>query len=1157
MQGSQLSKTVVVDPDIKGVARSTHDRELRLALSLRGGVSLAVWIGGAVAELDRLKRAPNVPSASAASGVEGVYTKLRNLANYNSVTIDVITGASAGGLNGVLYTASLVYGFEFEKIAQIWVQWTDIEALSRETHGFVSEQARSLLDGDGYFLKLVEDQLSKLVAEGTDAVDLEALGTDDPRLELLLTATLADPVQLRFSLDRFADILDSRRSAFFHFGHLGEIGGPFSNFGAPSDQDATDLTIKQLALAARASSSFPFAFEPATVGGQHTDKPDVPMNEVFSEDATAAVEVIDGGTLDNIPVAKAIDAIAAAPAQGPTNRWLIYLHPSPEAEKASSAGPSAVDKKGLRTVITNLRTAANAAISQESLGDDLIELEQHNAGVFDRRATRDAIISSALHGGTTPVEILDPAGPWMEKATENWLAVEASRIITLAETPREASVRRAMRSMVIPPRWKTADYRRLRRQAVPALKSPDPRNQSLQSDRPCLPDLIEITETLLGWANALQSVHLEDSSLTQTKLAKRQLYRVRLLLDTLTSVWEDEWIEGTGGQRPSDLDAHIRERHTKALRRSESAKVDAWVRVRANIEDPGTDDPRDADAIFHRALARLTSEATSPDSPRTAVCEDLWVFLVRIVRVLDEATKSLVSDDDVILPLDIQWIQKEPESAETLKALAIVLSSQLGRAPSSSSSIEFARLSGANNTELQEFFGDIPLTAKDKLIGNELANFGAFFSAKGRANDWMWGRIDATKTIVDVVLAGWQSPSKQDPVQEIKDIITHPFPDGNSTEKTENWDNWCERHWTAEKEEEIREEVAARVKSFTNEELSEEERQSAELTKTKKLLTKRLQAEILAQHQPWVDKIEEAAHTEECPLPNNYRDPNSLAKLKTSEADTFIREFAIPASIDPTRWASIGMRLGLVTWRALTGKRWSTWLFALKPLYLYVLAIAVQPRRALFAGMLGFGGLAVGDWQTYDMRVDALCCDTIADPQRSWQRVLAWLIVAFCVFALNRIESRQPDRTSETKKERVFHWARDVVSIVILIAVTHSVWADVVFDDAEWVLPPGIIVLAGAAVALLLFTFMKWQWHLAAVVFTVGLYVFWAWYAPGGNDGWWFERGGMSSGWWAIVGYLSVTYGVTLAMSRWDVFRPRPKLEPLNLDLSEAEPPRT
>jgi hypothetical protein len=32
-------------------------RELRLALGMRGGVSLAIWIGGACSEIDRVRRA--------------------------------------------------------------------------------------------------------------------------------------------------------------------------------------------------------------------------------------------------------------------------------------------------------------------------------------------------------------------------------------------------------------------------------------------------------------------------------------------------------------------------------------------------------------------------------------------------------------------------------------------------------------------------------------------------------------------------------------------------------------------------------------------------------------------------------------------------------------------------------------------------------------------------------------------------------------------------------------------------------------------------------------------------------------------------------------------------------------------------------------------
>ena len=53
---------------------------------------------------------------------------------------------------------------------------------------------------------------------------------------------------------------------------------------------------------------------------------------------------------------------------------------------------------------------------------------------------------------------------------------------------------------------------------------------------------------------------------------------------------------------------------------------------------------------------------------------------------------------------------------------------------------------------VDEWFG-LPAdpSAKDKLAGAQLANFGAFFSAKWRGNDWMWGRLDAAQGLVDLL----------------------------------------------------------------------------------------------------------------------------------------------------------------------------------------------------------------------------------------------------------------------------------------------------------------------------------------------------------------------------------------------------------------------
>jgi len=69
------------------VADGTGDgTTLRLALGMRGGVSLAVWIGGATSELDSLRAAAHDPSSSSAG--------LLALGGYTGVQIDVMSGAS-------------------------------------------------------------------------------------------------------------------------------------------------------------------------------------------------------------------------------------------------------------------------------------------------------------------------------------------------------------------------------------------------------------------------------------------------------------------------------------------------------------------------------------------------------------------------------------------------------------------------------------------------------------------------------------------------------------------------------------------------------------------------------------------------------------------------------------------------------------------------------------------------------------------------------------------------------------------------------------------------------------------------------------------------------------------------------------------------------
>ncbi len=72
---------------------------MRIALGIRGGVSLSVWIGGACREIDALR-----PSSQATGDL--FWARLLAISDVNDVIVDVMAGASAGGLNGVIYAAS-------------------------------------------------------------------------------------------------------------------------------------------------------------------------------------------------------------------------------------------------------------------------------------------------------------------------------------------------------------------------------------------------------------------------------------------------------------------------------------------------------------------------------------------------------------------------------------------------------------------------------------------------------------------------------------------------------------------------------------------------------------------------------------------------------------------------------------------------------------------------------------------------------------------------------------------------------------------------------------------------------------------------------------------------------------------------------------------
>src|SRR5262245_57971625 len=100
---------------------SDQDKEVRFGLVLYGGVSLAIYIYGVAYEFYRLVRASRGEEKNA-------WTEVLNAAGV-SATVDIVSGASAGGINGILLGKALAAGGSMDSVRSLWVDDADLSDL--------------------------------------------------------------------------------------------------------------------------------------------------------------------------------------------------------------------------------------------------------------------------------------------------------------------------------------------------------------------------------------------------------------------------------------------------------------------------------------------------------------------------------------------------------------------------------------------------------------------------------------------------------------------------------------------------------------------------------------------------------------------------------------------------------------------------------------------------------------------------------------------------------------------------------------------------------------------------------------------------------------------------------------------------------------------
>lgn len=768
----------------------TGKKELRLALGMRGGVSLAIWIGGACAEIDRLRK------ANADDDIE-FWPELLAVSDYDSVIVDVIAGASAGGLNGVLYAASQQYGFDLDLVRETWLRVAGLAELTRsETPDL------SVLDGDRKFLDVLDSELARLVGASTPPADR-------PRLDVQLSATLVTPIDRPAPGTADERLHDVRYMSRFHFAHEPR-SCEWTGTDFPTDD--TGGVVAKLALAGRATSSFPAAFEPAVVRSSRpatyldTAAPTsagryVDMRGVFADARGAARThdalsdddfiVADGGILDNIPLGKALTAVANATASRPTKRYLVYLHPTgpgeePEEPKPLVPAPSAgAVEYARRSALGVLTGAFGSRMQAETTLGDIAQMEALN---------RDGQLAGRMRKATLR-PVLDDGQSMVDLATSTLGRYELERSLgdaravgTLLQDPLGAIgtdvFPRTIAHCNGPVLIEDDCWR-----APIARWSPE-RREALE------PGLLEsFTDRLPGPADSGGIEKVFEAGTGPLERLVRLMIEWARHLDQPATASDDQDGPGALRQRLYDVAAFVR------LALAETRDL-AWVTCAAadptgvtwtpppvtRVDSLLHVDPKLAEEVCAELSGHPAVDARS--RLRTAMRERLHELVVldpegALAGTVDIRRKIV---DDVLVPIARRLVsvtvaeeddtpggllhralasargdlESGGQPARSVLAALEVLCYQEFLTGRPGGSIDFVRMSAANRTPLNDRFdglveldddgNKLRLTAARKLAGNELMNFAAFAKADWRANDWMWGRLDATATLVDLLV---------------------------------------------------------------------------------------------------------------------------------------------------------------------------------------------------------------------------------------------------------------------------------------------------------------------------------------------------------------------------------------------------------------------
>ena len=771
-------------------------QDLRFAVAMSGGVSLAVWMGGVAREMNLLQQASNSRmnenageplaqppvtdrAASPGGGPVGahgptwdaqsrdLYLKLLRLLDVK-VTVDVLSGTSAGGVNAALLGLSSAAGVDLARLRDLWLTTGSMDALLRDPG---EKNPPSLMQGD----KVLFNGLNQGIKALYDS------GRNDPRMAprepvdttVFITTTMMSGETSRFTDDYGTLVPDVDHHGLFTFGQ--DALAPKT--GTPS--------LTALALAARSSASFPGAFEPSFVPinsqiGAAQGIPERPDMAGFAN-MTRNHWVADGGLLANRPLTPLLAQVFSQPARGQVRRVLAFVVPDGGGTPSPAAQP-APDRWAQPPTMAGALKEDLGAQQAQSIATDLQAVRTHNERIATSHNRRRylAEMGSRLSGdgGLVTSGLLRDYQQQQGAGLAQPLLAEVMRQLTTMALPKAwAAELSADRSAnVEPPEtqmaakmveilgsgWQTPAPAQPAGSAqpaqVPATSEAAAGAAAAEAGSGMSPEDEEAAAWAAWNATADPFGRAAAFGLPVFDAARAvALQLVRLGYQRAADVGQREKITG---HRTAIEDAYEASPPTWDERGQVAEKLTkaAAELAQAKGTSPGPDLVKVA-----AGLADAKRQALLIGPPRSiAVPADLkaaWVKLVAALNSLladlnppdapDRRDSRKKAADSISSYLQYFGAAAAEEVADRLLNLVVAERALEPAEPDVDQPVEFIQVSANTRTLLA---ARNELDTVHKLRGVELHHFAAFYKSSWRAYDWMWGRMDGSGWLVHILL---------------------------------------------------------------------------------------------------------------------------------------------------------------------------------------------------------------------------------------------------------------------------------------------------------------------------------------------------------------------------------------------------------------------